>query len=127
MRPHSLVILSQAQALEEGADSSLVVSNICLEGLSRERSSQSPDGCFTEEWTKVFTSLATINNKWSIFTRNAMWHIEIQKGLFEDVRKHHEEEAEARQRSLKVHSAQQLQKEKEALEKSERNRLLRAR
>lgn len=56
-----------------------------------------------------------------------MWHIEIQKGLFEDVRKHHEEEAEARQRSLKVHSAQQLQKEKEALENSERNRLLRAR
>nr|XP_038967308.1 cilia- and flagella-associated protein 74 isoform X6 [Rattus norvegicus] len=60
-------------------------------------------------------------------SENAMWHIEIQKGLFEDVRKHHEEEAEARQRSLKVHSAQQLQKEKEALEKSERNRLLRAR
>ncbi|GAB1289330.1 Cilia- and flagella-associated protein 74 [Apodemus speciosus] len=59
--------------------------------------------------------------------RNAMWHIEIQKGQFEDVRKHHEEEAKARQRSLEVHSAQQLQKEKEAMEKSERNRLLRAR
>lgn len=56
-----------------------------------------------------------------------MWHIEIQKGQFEDVRKHHEEEAEARQRGLEVHSAQQLQREKEAMEKSERNRLLRAR
>ncbi|XP_031235605.1 cilia- and flagella-associated protein 74 isoform X4 [Mastomys coucha] len=60
-------------------------------------------------------------------SENAMWHIEIQTGRFEGVRKHHEEEAEARQRNLKIHSAQQLQKEKEALEKSERNRLLRAR
>nr|XP_034358757.1 cilia- and flagella-associated protein 74 [Arvicanthis niloticus] len=60
-------------------------------------------------------------------SENAMWHIEIQKGQFEDVRKHHEEEAEARQRGLEIHSAQQLQKEKKAMEKSERNRLLRAR
>lgn len=76
---------------------------------------------------QVFKSLATLNSKCSIFTRNAMWHIEIQKGQFEDVRKHHEEEAEARQRGLEIHSAQQLQKEKKAMEKSERNRLLRAR
>ncbi|XP_052571472.1 cilia- and flagella-associated protein 74 isoform X7 [Peromyscus californicus insignis] len=60
-------------------------------------------------------------------SENAMWHIEIQKGLFEDVRKRNEEEAEARQRSLEIHAAQQLQKEKETLEKVERNRLLRAR
>ncbi|XP_051027663.1 cilia- and flagella-associated protein 74 [Acomys russatus] len=60
-------------------------------------------------------------------SENAMWHIEMQKGQFEEVRKHSEEEAEARQRSLEVHAAQQLQKEKEALEKVERNRLLRAR
>ncbi|KAL1777360.1 cilia-and flagella-associated protein 74 isoform X1 [Sigmodon hispidus] len=60
-------------------------------------------------------------------TENAMWHIEIQKGQFEDVRRRNEEEAEARQRCLEVHAAQQLQKEKETLEKVERNRLLRAR
>nr|XP_048272770.1 cilia- and flagella-associated protein 74 isoform X3 [Myodes glareolus] len=59
-------------------------------------------------------------------SENAMWHIEIQKGQFEDVRKRNEEEAEARQSSLEVHAAQQLQKEKETLEKVERNRLLRA-
>ncbi|MEJ1273281.1 cilia and flagella associated protein 74 [Cricetulus griseus] len=60
-------------------------------------------------------------------SENAMWHIEIQKGQFEDVRKRNEEEAEARHRCLEVHAAQQLQKEKETLEKVERNRLLRAR
>ncbi|XP_036034933.1 cilia- and flagella-associated protein 74 isoform X9 [Onychomys torridus] len=60
-------------------------------------------------------------------SENAMWHIEIQKGQFEDVRKRNEEEAEARLRSLEIHAAQQLQKEKETLEKVERNRLLRAR
>ncbi|CAO2590254.1 Cilia- and flagella-associated protein 74, partial [Lemmus lemmus] len=60
-------------------------------------------------------------------SENAMWHIEIQKGQFEDVRKRNEEEAEARQRCLEIHAAQQLQKEKETLEKVERNRLLRAR
>ena len=60
-------------------------------------------------------------------SENAMWHIEIQKGQFEDVRKHHEAEAEARQRGLEVHSARQLQREREAMEKSEKNRLLRAR
>ncbi|XP_040590866.1 cilia- and flagella-associated protein 74 isoform X4 [Mesocricetus auratus] len=60
-------------------------------------------------------------------SENAMWHIEIQKGQFEDVRKHNEEEAEVRHRCLEVHAAQQLQKEKETLEKVERNRLLRAR
>ncbi|CAH7448717.1 Cfap74 [Phodopus roborovskii] len=60
-------------------------------------------------------------------SENAMWHIEIQKGQFEGVRKRNEEEAEARRRCLEVHAAQQLQKEKETLEKVERNRLLRAR
>ncbi|XP_049986089.1 cilia- and flagella-associated protein 74 isoform X3 [Alexandromys fortis] len=60
-------------------------------------------------------------------SENAMWHIEIQKGQFEDFRKRNEEEAEARQRSLEIHAAQQLQKEKETLERVERNRLLRAR
>uniref|UniRef100_A0A8C6W569 Cilia- and flagella-associated protein 74 n=1 Tax=Nannospalax galili TaxID=1026970 RepID=A0A8C6W569_NANGA len=58
---------------------------------------------------------------------NAMWHIELQKGQFEDVRKQNEEEAETRQRCLEVHTAQQLHKEKEAMGKAERNRLLRAR
>lgn len=60
-------------------------------------------------------------------SENAMWHLELQEGQFEDVRKHNEEAAEARQRCLEVHAAQLLQKEKETLEKVKRNHLLRVR
>ncbi|XP_042557932.1 cilia- and flagella-associated protein 74 [Dipodomys spectabilis] len=59
--------------------------------------------------------------------QNAMWHIELKKGQFEDARKCVQEEAEAKGRRLQAHTAQQLHKEKEALGKAERNRLLRTR
>ncbi|XP_071474637.1 cilia- and flagella-associated protein 74 [Marmota flaviventris] len=60
-------------------------------------------------------------------TEDALWHIEIQKGRLQALRKSHHEEAEARGRSLQVHEAQQLFKEKEALEKADKNQQLRVR
>ncbi|VTJ66983.1 Hypothetical predicted protein [Marmota monax] len=60
-------------------------------------------------------------------SRDALWHIEIQKGRLQALRKSHHEEAEARGRSLQVHEAQQLFKEKEALEKADKNQQLRVR
>nr|XP_045006636.1 cilia- and flagella-associated protein 74 [Jaculus jaculus] len=60
-------------------------------------------------------------------SQNTMWHIEIEKGKFEDVQKRSQEEAEARQKHLQAHAAQQLFREKKALEKAEKNQLLRAR
>lgn len=61
------------------------------------------------------------------FARNAMWHIEIQKGQFEDIQKSSQEQAEAKGRLLQGQAAQQLRQEKEALGKAERNQLLRVR
>ncbi|XP_077881156.1 cilia- and flagella-associated protein 74 isoform X2 [Ictidomys tridecemlineatus] len=60
-------------------------------------------------------------------TEDALWHIEIQKGRLQALRKSHHEEAEARGRSVQVHEAQQLFKEKEALEKADKNQQLRVR
>ncbi|XP_012886885.1 PREDICTED: cilia- and flagella-associated protein 74 [Dipodomys ordii] len=60
-------------------------------------------------------------------TQNAMWHIELKKGQFEDARKCVQDEAEAKGRRLQARTARQLHKEKEALGKAERNRLLRTR
>ncbi|KAM6174154.1 cilia- and flagella-associated protein 74 [Erethizon dorsatum] len=59
--------------------------------------------------------------------RNAMWHLEIKKGQLEDIRKSSHEEAEARDRCLQAHAAQQLRREEEASGKAERNRRLRIR
>ncbi|XP_073937675.1 cilia- and flagella-associated protein 74 [Castor canadensis] len=60
-------------------------------------------------------------------SENTVWHIEMEKRQFEDVRKYNQEEAEARDRCLQARAVQQLYKEEEALGKAERNRLLRAR
>ncbi|XP_048205954.1 cilia- and flagella-associated protein 74 [Perognathus longimembris pacificus] len=58
---------------------------------------------------------------------NAMWHIELEKGQFEEARKHLQEEAGARERRLQAHAARQLHQEEEAWGKAQRNRLLRTR
>ena len=56
-----------------------------------------------------------------------MWHIAIQKGQLEDVRSSAQEEEAAARKGLRVHAAEQLHREEEALKKAERNRLLRVR
>ncbi|XP_047406307.1 cilia- and flagella-associated protein 74 isoform X5 [Sciurus carolinensis] len=56
---------------------------------------------------------------------NAMWHIEMEKGRFQDLHQPSLEEAEARGRRLQGLAAQRLLKEKEAAEKAERNQRLR--
>lgn len=56
-----------------------------------------------------------------------MWHIEIQEGRLEAFRTADREEAEAAGQRLQVRAARQLCREQEALEKMERNRLLRIR
>ncbi|MBZ3882441.1 Cilia- and flagella-associated protein 74 [Sciurus carolinensis] len=56
---------------------------------------------------------------------NAMWHIEMEKGRFQDLHQPSLEEAEARGRHLQGLAAQRLLKEKEAAEKAERNQRLR--
>ncbi|XP_060055865.1 cilia- and flagella-associated protein 74 isoform X2 [Erinaceus europaeus] len=60
-------------------------------------------------------------------SEKAMWHTEIQKGQFEDIRKGAQREAEAARKCLQVKAAEQLHNEKEAVGKMERNRLLRIR
>ncbi|XP_014639290.1 PREDICTED: cilia- and flagella-associated protein 74 [Ceratotherium simum simum] len=60
-------------------------------------------------------------------SESAMWHIAIQEGQLEDVRKFMQEEAAAARQCLQVQAAEQLRKEKEALRTAERNRLLRVR
>ncbi|XP_076966108.1 cilia- and flagella-associated protein 74 [Callospermophilus lateralis] len=60
-------------------------------------------------------------------TEDALWHIEIQKGQLQALRKSHHEEAQASGRGLQVREAQQLFKEKEALEKADENQQLRVR
>ncbi|KAM4872900.1 cilia- and flagella-associated protein 74 [Thomomys bottae] len=57
----------------------------------------------------------------------AMWHIELEKGRYEDARKWVQEEAEVREKRQQAYAAHQLHKEKETLGKAERNRLLRMR
>lgn len=54
-----------------------------------------------------------------------MWHIEIQEGRLEGVRKRAQEEATSARRCLQVQAARR--REEEALAKAERNRLLRVR
>ncbi|XP_069320773.1 cilia- and flagella-associated protein 74 [Eulemur rufifrons] len=60
-------------------------------------------------------------------SENTMWHVELQQGQLEDFRKSNREEAEAAERYLQVHAAQQLRREKAAVEKAERNQRLRMR
>lgn len=56
-----------------------------------------------------------------------MWHIAIQEGQLEDVRRTVQEQAEAARRWLQMRADEQLRREKEAYGKAERNRLLRVR
>ncbi|XP_042852208.1 cilia- and flagella-associated protein 74 isoform X1 [Panthera tigris] len=60
-------------------------------------------------------------------SESAMWHIAIQKGQLEDVQSSAQEEEAAARKGLRVHAAEQLHREEEALKKAERNRLLRVR
>ncbi|XP_057355599.1 cilia- and flagella-associated protein 74 isoform X3 [Manis pentadactyla] len=60
-------------------------------------------------------------------SESAMWHIEIQEGRLEGVRKRAQEEATSARRCLQVQAARRLHREEEALVKVERNRLLRVR
>ncbi|XP_039732827.1 cilia- and flagella-associated protein 74 [Pteropus medius] len=65
---------------------------------------------------------ATLKDNQSI-----MWHIAIQEGQLEDVRRTVQEQAEAARRWLQMRADEQLRREKEAYGKAERNRLLRVR
>uniref|UniRef100_A0A8C9JQF0 Cilia- and flagella-associated protein 74 n=1 Tax=Panthera tigris altaica TaxID=74533 RepID=A0A8C9JQF0_PANTA len=56
-------------------------------------------------------------------SESAMWHIAIQKGQLEDVQSSAQEEEAAARKGLRVHAAEQLHREEEALKKAERNRL----
>ncbi|XP_073089125.1 cilia- and flagella-associated protein 74 isoform X2 [Manis javanica] len=58
-------------------------------------------------------------------SESTMWHIEIQEGRLEGVRKRAQEEATSARRCLQVQAARR--REEEALAKAERNRLLRVR
>uniref|UniRef100_A0A2K6G719 Cilia and flagella associated protein 74 n=1 Tax=Propithecus coquereli TaxID=379532 RepID=A0A2K6G719_PROCO len=60
-------------------------------------------------------------------SENAMWHIELQQGQLEDFRKSNQEKTEAAGKYCQVHAAQQLCREKAAMEKAEKNQLLRLR
>lgn len=78
-----------------------------------------------DPWSSPGPHPLAATNKRLLFARNAAWHIEIEKGKFQGVRKSSHEEAEARAGRLQVHEAWQLVKEEEALEKAKRNRQLR--
>uniref|UniRef100_A0A452T1J9 Cilia- and flagella-associated protein 74 n=1 Tax=Ursus maritimus TaxID=29073 RepID=A0A452T1J9_URSMA len=56
-----------------------------------------------------------------------VWHIAIQERQLEDLQKSAQDEAVAGRKCLHAQAAQQLRREEEALEKAERNRLLRVR
>lgn len=56
-----------------------------------------------------------------------MWHLAIQEGQLEDVRKSAQEEEVTSRKYLREQAAKQLRKEEEASEKIKRNRLLRVR
>ncbi|ELV14161.1 hypothetical protein TREES_T100021106 [Tupaia chinensis] len=58
---------------------------------------------------------------------NAMWHVEMEEEQCKDFQKSKQEEAEEARRCFQAHADQQLRREKEALGKAERNRLLRIR
>ncbi|CAK7318225.1 Cilia- and flagella-associated protein 74 [Vulpes lagopus] len=58
---------------------------------------------------------------------NTMWHLAIQEGQLEDVRKSAQEEEVTSRKYLREQAAKQLRKEEEASEKIKRNRLLRVR
>ncbi|XP_062049239.1 LOW QUALITY PROTEIN: cilia- and flagella-associated protein 74 [Lepus europaeus] len=58
---------------------------------------------------------------------HALWHIEMEKGQFEDALEAYQEQAEAAGRFRQARGAQQLRREKEALGKAERDQLLRIR
>ncbi|XP_034875869.1 cilia- and flagella-associated protein 74 [Mirounga leonina] len=60
-------------------------------------------------------------------SESTMWHIAIQEGQLEDGPKSAQEEEVAGRKHLREQAAKQLRKEEEALEKAERNRLLRVR
>lgn len=56
-----------------------------------------------------------------------MWHIAIQERQLEDLQKSAQDQAVAGRKCLRARAAKQLLREEEALEKAERNRLLRVR
>ncbi|XP_058516983.1 cilia- and flagella-associated protein 74 [Ochotona princeps] len=58
---------------------------------------------------------------------NALWHIELEEGRFEEAWKTQQEQAEATGRDPQAHGVQQLHREREALGKAERDQLLRIR
>ncbi|XP_072676155.1 cilia- and flagella-associated protein 74 isoform X2 [Canis lupus baileyi] len=60
-------------------------------------------------------------------SENTMWHLAIQEGQLEDVRKSAQEEEVTSRKYLREQVAKQLHKEEEASEKIKRNRLLRVR
>ncbi|XP_072587126.1 cilia- and flagella-associated protein 74 isoform X9 [Vulpes vulpes] len=60
-------------------------------------------------------------------SENTMWHLAIQEGQLEDVRKSAQEEEVTSRKYLREQAAKQLRKEEEASEKIKRNRLLRVR
>uniref|UniRef100_G1M4L0 Cilia- and flagella-associated protein 74 n=1 Tax=Ailuropoda melanoleuca TaxID=9646 RepID=G1M4L0_AILME len=60
-------------------------------------------------------------------SQSTMWHIAIQERQLEDLQKSAQDQAVAGRKCLRARAAKQLLREEEALEKAERNRLLRVR